>query len=178
MRSWCVLLLLSHFSRVRLCATPQTAAHQALPSLGFSRQEHQSGLPFLFPRDPPDPCLLYWQVDSVPLSHQGSPCVPMKDCRSLLWGSGGGIARGSTGWAFFVSNSAHLPRWPEFGGIPSLREETITVFIWSFSWHRFLFKQIEKICHLSVGVFISYLSSIWWSEESLAMLMIQFLIKV
>ena len=91
---------------------------------------------------------------------------------------GGGIARGSTGWAFFISNSAHLPRWPEFGGIPSLREETITVFIWSFSWHCFLFKQIEKICHLSVGVFISYLSSIWWSEESLAMLMIQFLIKV
>ena len=36
-----VLLLLSHFSRVRLCATPQTAAHQ-----GFSRQEHCSGLSF------------------------------------------------------------------------------------------------------------------------------------
>ena len=29
-----LLLLLSHFSRVRLCATPQTAAHQAPPSLG------------------------------------------------------------------------------------------------------------------------------------------------
>ena len=36
-----ILLLLSHFSRVRLCATPQTA-HQAPRSLGFSRQEHQS----------------------------------------------------------------------------------------------------------------------------------------
>ena len=42
-----LLLLLNHFSRVRLCATPQTAAHQAPPSLGFSRQEHWSGLPFL-----------------------------------------------------------------------------------------------------------------------------------
>ena len=42
--------MLSHFSRVRLCATPQTAAHQAAPSLGFSRQEHQSGLPFPSPR--------------------------------------------------------------------------------------------------------------------------------
>ena len=41
-----LLLLLSHFSRVRLCVTPQTAAHQAPPSLGFSRQEHWSGLPF------------------------------------------------------------------------------------------------------------------------------------
>ena len=43
------LLLLSRFSRVRLCATPQTAAHQASPFLGFSRQEHWSGLPFPSP---------------------------------------------------------------------------------------------------------------------------------
>ena len=41
-----LLLLLSRFSLVRLCATPETAAHQAPPSLGFSRQEHWSGLPF------------------------------------------------------------------------------------------------------------------------------------
>ena len=41
-----LLLLLSRFSRVRLCATPQTAAHQVPPSLEFSRQEHWSGLPF------------------------------------------------------------------------------------------------------------------------------------
>ena len=44
-----LLLLLSCFSRVRLCVTPETAAHQALLSLGFSRQEHWSGLPFLSP---------------------------------------------------------------------------------------------------------------------------------
>ena len=44
-----LLLLLSGFSRVRLCATPETAAHQAPPSLGFSRQEHWSGLPFPSP---------------------------------------------------------------------------------------------------------------------------------
>ena len=44
-----LLLLLSRFSRVRLCATPQTAAHQVPPSLGFSRQEHWSGLPFPSP---------------------------------------------------------------------------------------------------------------------------------
>ena len=44
-----LLLLLSRFRRVRLCATPQTAAHQAPPSLGFSRQEHWSGLPFPSP---------------------------------------------------------------------------------------------------------------------------------
>ena len=32
-----LLLLLSRFSRIRLCATPETAAHQAPPSLGFSK---------------------------------------------------------------------------------------------------------------------------------------------
>ena len=44
-----LLLLLSHVSHVQLCATPQTAAHQAPPSLGFSRQEHWSGLPLPSP---------------------------------------------------------------------------------------------------------------------------------
>ena len=44
-----LLLLLSCFSRVRLCVTPETATHQAPPSLGFSRQEHWSGLPFPSP---------------------------------------------------------------------------------------------------------------------------------
>ena len=44
-----LLLLLSRLSRVCLCATPQMAAHQAPPSLGFSRQEHWSGLPFPSP---------------------------------------------------------------------------------------------------------------------------------
>ena len=51
-----LLLLLSRFSRVRLCATPKTAAHQAPPSLGFSRQEFWSGFPFPSPEDL-DPCM-------------------------------------------------------------------------------------------------------------------------
>ena len=44
-----LLLLLRHFSCVRLCVTPETAAHQSPLSLGFSRQEHWSGLPFPSP---------------------------------------------------------------------------------------------------------------------------------
>ena len=44
-----LLILLSRFSRVRLCATPWTAAYQASPSVRFSRQEHWSGLPFPSP---------------------------------------------------------------------------------------------------------------------------------
>ena len=45
--------VLSHFSRVRLSATPWTMARQASLSMGFSRQEHWSGLPF------PSPAIKY-----------------------------------------------------------------------------------------------------------------------
>ena len=48
-----LLLLLSCFSHVRLCVTPEMAAHQAASSLGFSRQEHWSGLPFPSPTTNP-----------------------------------------------------------------------------------------------------------------------------
>ena len=53
-----LLLLLSHFSRVRLCATPWTTAYQASLSMGFSRQEHWSGLPF------PSPQLYFFSLSS------------------------------------------------------------------------------------------------------------------
>ena len=43
--------MLSRFSRVQLCATLWTAAHQAPLSKGFSRQEYWSGLPFPIPSD-------------------------------------------------------------------------------------------------------------------------------
>ena len=44
-----LLLLLSRFSRVRLCVTLWTAAYQAPPSMGFSRQEYWIGLPLPSP---------------------------------------------------------------------------------------------------------------------------------
>ena len=46
---------LKSFSRVRLFVTPWAVAYQAPPSMGFSRQEYWSGLPFPFPGDLPDP---------------------------------------------------------------------------------------------------------------------------
>ena len=64
--------MLSRFSCVRLCATPQTAAHQAPSSLGFSRQEYWSGLPFPSPvhekrrvkvKSRMDTCI--WMAESV-----------------------------------------------------------------------------------------------------------------
>ena len=57
-------------------ATQWTVARQAPLSMGFSRQEYWSGLPFPFPGDLLDsgiePVSLALQVDSLPLSHLGS----------------------------------------------------------------------------------------------------------
>ena len=48
-------LKVKSLSRVQLFATPWTVAYQAPPSMGFSRQECWSGLPFPSPGDLPDP---------------------------------------------------------------------------------------------------------------------------
>ena len=75
----CVLLLLplSHFSRVRLCATLWTVAHQAPLSMEFFRQECWSELPCSPPGDLPNsgikPTSPALQANSLPLSYQGSP---------------------------------------------------------------------------------------------------------
>ena len=57
-------------SHVQLPATPWAVAHQAPLSMGFSRQEHWSGLPFTSPGDLPDPGSEPWspalQADSLP----------------------------------------------------------------------------------------------------------------
>ena len=47
--------VLSRFSRVQLCATSWTVAHQAPLSMGFSRQKYWSGSPCPPPGDLPDP---------------------------------------------------------------------------------------------------------------------------
>ena len=61
-------------SCVQLFVTPWTVACQAPLSMGFSRQEYWSGLPFPPPRDLPDPGIKplslvspVLQVDSLPL---------------------------------------------------------------------------------------------------------------
>ena len=43
------------FSCVQLFATPWAVAYEAPPSIGFSRQEYWSGLPFPSPEDLPNP---------------------------------------------------------------------------------------------------------------------------
>ena len=67
-----LLLLLSHFSCVRLCVTPETAAHQAPPSLGFSRQDHWSGLPF--------PSLMYERKSESEVAQSCPTLSDLMDC--------------------------------------------------------------------------------------------------
>ena len=65
-----LLLLLSRFSRVRLCATPQMAAYQAPLSLGFSGQEYWSGLPLPSPNPCYNPPIISIAKDFSPKARQ------------------------------------------------------------------------------------------------------------
>ena len=67
--SMLLLLLLSCFSRVQLCATPEMAAHQAPPSLGFSRQELE-WVAIAFSN------AWKWKVKVKSLSHVQLPATP------------------------------------------------------------------------------------------------------
>ena len=64
-------------NHVRLFVTPWTVAYQAPPSMGFSRQECWSGLPFPSPGDLPDPGIepgsSALQADSLPSEPPGKP---------------------------------------------------------------------------------------------------------
>ena len=71
-----LILSVCVLSHIHFFATPWTVAHQAPLSVGFSRQEYWSGLPFPSPGDIPnlgtEPVSPAWQADSLPLSHPGN----------------------------------------------------------------------------------------------------------
>jgi len=73
-------------SRVRLFATLWTVAHQAPPSMGFSRQEYWSGLPFPSPGDLPDPGIeprsSALQADALTSETPGKQAGPRMDSAS------------------------------------------------------------------------------------------------
>ena len=75
-------------SRVRLFATPWTTAYQAPPSMGFSRQECWSGLPFPSPGDLPDPGnepgSPALQADALPSEPPGKPDTVLDAKTNLL----------------------------------------------------------------------------------------------
>ena len=64
-------------SCVRLFMTLWTLVLQALPSMGYSRKEYWSGLPFSSPGDIPDPGIEPWlpalQADFLPSEPPGKP---------------------------------------------------------------------------------------------------------
>ena len=98
-----LLLLLSRFSRVWLCATPLTEAHQAPPSLGFSRQEHWSGLPFPSPmmkvkseREVIQSCLTL--SDPMDCSPPGSSVYGIFQAKVLEWGDSTILGLGIYTW--------------------------------------------------------------------------------
>ena len=102
-----LLLLLSHFSHVRLCATPKMAAHQAPSSLGFSSQEHWSGLPFPSPiheSEVAQSCLTL--SDPMDYSLPGSSVHGIFQARVLEWGAIGFSVRTLRNPNF--SNSFHM----------------------------------------------------------------------
>ena len=84
---WTVKVKVKSLSRVRLFATPWTVAYQAPPSMGFSRQEYWSGLPFPSPGDLPDPGIEpgspAFQADALTSEPAGKPHFSVISSQSL-----------------------------------------------------------------------------------------------
>ena len=84
-----VKLKVKSLSHVRLSAAPWTVALQAPPSMGFSRHEYWSGLPFPSPGDLPDPGIEprspTLQADALTSEPPGKPHVVACIKISFLW---------------------------------------------------------------------------------------------
>ena len=100
--------------------TPQTVAYEAPPSMGFSRQEYWSGLPFPSSGDLPDPGIeprsSALQADALPSKPPGKPELIHSECLlglSLWWRAGGGES---------VCNVGDLSSIPELGRSPGERK--------------------------------------------------------
>ena len=95
-------------------ATPWTEDQQAALSMGFTRQEYWSGLPFPSLEDLSNPGIKLaspvWQVDSLPLSHRGSPKLNYNPLKLL-----------------FKRCSLCLPCWFHLKGFVQ-RKESVTRF--------------------------------------------------
>ena len=112
-------------------ATLWSAAHQAPLSMEFSRQEYWSGLPFPPPGDLLDlgiECLLHLlEVDSLPLSHLGSPCLspgpPEVDSKSRL------IEHKHVSWKMIPETHQEGGEWRCIGPTPQETNSTLLLNI-------------------------------------------------
>ena len=130
-------------SRVQLFATPWTVAYQAPPSMGFSRQECWSGLPFPSPGDLPnpgiDPSLPHCRQMLYRLSHQGSPSIclysPVNEhvgCFQFLT-----MCSGCYGLPRWLSGKESTCQAGDMGWEDSLEEEMATystILAWKMPW--------------------------------------------
>ena len=89
--------MLNRFSRVRLFVTPWTVAHQAPLSMGFSRQEHWSGLLY-----PPLGDLPHPGIESV------SPVSPALAGRLFTT-----IATWEAHWVYYIIKTDNNELWPQ-----------------------------------------------------------------
>ena len=133
-----LLLLLSHFSCVQLCATPQMTTHQAPLSLGFSRQEYWSGLPF---PSPMHTCMLsrfscVWLCATLWTAAHQAP-LSTGFSRQEYWS---GLP--------FPSPNNELGVWKSgVKGVPALPTTDLQFFIWWSTHHN------EAVIQLSVSRF-------------------------
>ena len=163
-----MLLLLSSFSHVQLCVTPWTAAHLAPLSLGFSRQEHWSGLPFPSPMhasekwkwscsvvsDPQQPCglqptrlLCPWDF---PGKNTGVGCHNPA-CTASIVPAHGNHSKGSCPWFLpyllptdqFWSFSMCPPPKPAGYAMPSVSKN-----LWRFLPHKHSFPSLCVLPHM------------------------------
>ena len=125
--------MLSCLSRVQLFATPWTVALQAPLFVGFSRQEYWSGLLFPPPGDLSNPGIepesLTSQVDSLPLSHQGSPkyCIRDRQWKHSSTEAPGCPTPGCPwyGLSCFLWSLLYMCRFPRHKQIPALAPPTL-----------------------------------------------------
>ena len=117
--SWqCHRLLVKLLSRIWLFATPWTVAHQTLPSMGFSRQEYWSGLPFPSLGDLPDPGIEpgfpALQADALLSEPPGKPGMLPETFRKCLSVPRASYSKQGCAWGCPLLSSAHHFRgnWP------------------------------------------------------------------
>ena len=105
-----------------------TVALHASLSMGFSRQEYWSGLPFSSPVELPDPAFELrsptWWAESLPFEPQGNPVNPcsLPKSRQLICGrTGTGIPLLTPGPLYFIKWYSHLLRVFEEKRMPDVK---------------------------------------------------------
>ena len=142
------ILEVKSLSRVQLFATPRTVVYQAPPSMGFSRQEYWSGLPFPSPMNTGVGChfLLQWILEWVAISFSRGSSWPRNWTQVshivgrcfMVW-----VTREAQKYTYYPGNKV----FPGGSVVKNLRAMQET-WVWSLGWENPLEK--EMATHSSV----------------------------